>query len=388
MGRRGAANQPRTAAPVIGPARIDRRTKELVMRLRAGDVAIIDHEDLDRIAARGLLDAGVAAVVNAARSMSGRYPNEGPLLLAAAGIALVDDVGPEILDLVRDGDQVCVDGAAVAVHGRVVAKGVRQDLASLERDYEASKATMGEALESFAANTLEFLREERHAAVHPPALPELRTVVAGRHVLLVVRGPDYKEDLAQLRSYVREVRPLLVGVDGGADAILDCGLRPDLIVGDFDSVSDRALAVGAELVVHAYPDGRAPGAARLDAAGVPYVTLEAAGTSEDVAMLLAYDKGAELIVAVGAHGSMVEFLEKGRAGMASTFLTRLKIGQLLVDAKGVSKLYESRVRTGDLLAFLAAAMLCFVVVVVAVLPNVFLESIWFLLGDLWRSVTD
>jgi uncharacterized membrane-anchored protein len=270
----------------------------------------------------------------------------------------------------------------------VVAKGVRQDLASLERDYEASKATMGEALESFAANTLEFLREERHAAVHPPALPELRTVVAGRHVLLVVRGPDYKEDLAQLRSYVREVRPLLVGVDGGADALLDCGLRPDLIVGDFDSVSDRALAVGAELVVHAYPDGRAPGAARLDAAGVPYVTLEAAGTSEDVAMLLAYDKGAELIVAVGAHGSMVEFLEKGRAGMASTFLTRLKIGQLLVDAKGVSKLYESRVRTGDLLAFLAAAMLCFVVVVVAVLPNVFLESIWFLLGDLWRSVTD
>ena len=374
-------------APVAGPARVDRRTKELAKRLRPGEVAVVDHQDLDRVAARGLLDAGVAAVVNAAASISGRYPNEGPLLLAAAGIAVIDCAGPAALTAIREGDQVRLEGGEVIVGGRVVARGERRDLASLRADYEAAKAAMGEALESFAENTLRFLREERHAAVQPPPLPELRTPIEGRHVLLVVRGPDHKEDLAQLRSYVREVRPVLVGVDGGADALLECGLRPDLIIGDFDSVSDRALAVGAELVVHAYPDGRAPGAARLAQSGAPHVTLEAAGTSEDVAMLLAYDKGAELIVAVGTHGSMVEFLDKGRAGMASTFLTRLKIGQLLVDAKGVSKLYASRVRKGDLVAFLAAAALCFVVVFVAVLPDVFLESLWFLLGDLWRSVT-
>ncbi|MGH9156422.1 MAG: putative cytokinetic ring protein SteA [Acidimicrobiales bacterium] len=388
MGRRGAGRAEPTTTATVGPARVDRRTKELAKRLHAGDIAVVDHEDLDRVAVRCLIDAGVRAVVNAAKSSSGRYPNEGPLLLAAAGIVLVDDVGAGVMDLVREGAPVGVDGAEVVVDGRVVATGVRQDLASLERDYLAAKATMGLALESFAANTLEFLREEQHAALHPPRLPELRTAFAGRHVLLVVRGPDYKEDLAHLRSYVREVRPLLIGVDGGADALLECGLRPDLIIGDFDSVSDRALTGKSELVVHAYPDGLAPGAARLDQAGAAYVTLEAAGTSEDVAMLLAYDLGAELIVAVGAHGSMVEFLEKGRAGMASTFLTRLKIGQLLVDAKGVSKLYGTRVRKRDLAAFLAAAMLCFVVVVVAVLPNVFLDSIWFLLGDFWRSVTD
>ncbi len=385
-GRRWAARAEVTGA--VGPARVDRRTKELTKRLRAGDIAVIDHLDLDRVAVRALLDGGVRAVVNAAASLSGRYPNEGPLLLAAAGVPLVDQVGGAVLDAIREGQEVRLDGADVVVEGRVVATGVRQDLASLERDYAEAKLTMGLALESFAANTLEFLREERHAAVHPPQLPELRTVFSGRHVLLVVRGPDHKEDLAHLRSYVREVKPLLVAVDGGADALLESGLRPAVIVGDFDSVSDRALTVGAELVVHAYPDGRAPGAERLERAGVGYVTLEAAGTSEDVAMLLAYDRGAELIVAVGTHGSMVEFLEKGRAGMASTFLTRLKLGQLLVDAKGVSKLYATRVRKRDLIAFLLAAMLCFVVVVVAVLPNVFLESFWFLVRDFWRSVTD
>lgn len=385
IGRRAEPRPP--AAGIAGPARVDRRTKELATRLRAGEVAVIDHEDLDRVAARCLLEAGVRAVVNAAPSMSGRWPNEGPLLLAAAGVPIVDRAGPALLDRVREGQGVVVDGADVVVAGRVVATGVRQDLASLEQQYEEAKAAMGAALERFAANTLSFLREEHHAALHPPAVPELRTDFAGRHVLLVVRGPDYKDDLAHLRSYVREVRPLLVAVDGGADALLESGLRPDVIIGDFDSVSDRGLASGAELIVHAYPDGRAPGASRLDQAGIAYVTMEAGGTSEDVAMLLAYEQGAELIVAVGTHVSMVEFLEKGRAGMASTFLTRLKLGQLLVDAKGVSKLYGRRVRKRDLAMFLLAAMACFVVVVVAIFPSVFLESFWFLLGDFWRSVT-
>ena len=378
---------PAGSVAVAGPARVDRRTKELTKRLEAGDIAVINHEDLDRVAAQCLMEAQVAAVINAAPSLSGRYPNIGPLLLAGAGIPLVDQVGPAILDRVIEGQRVSIDGHDVLVDGVVVGHGVRQDLASLEGEYEAAKRSMGAALERFAANTLEFIREEHHAALLPLDLPGLRATIRGRHVLIVVRGSDYKEDLAHLHSYVREIRPLLVGVDGGADALIEFGLRPDVIVGDFDSVSDRALGGGAELVVHAYPGGGAPGAARLDALGVPYLVLEAAGTSEDVAMLLAYDKGAELIVAVGAHGSMVEFLDKGRAGMASTFLTRLKIGQLLVDAKGVSKLYQSRVRKRDLAAFLLAAMLCFVVVIVTVFPSVFLESFWFLLGEFWRSVT-
>ena len=262
-----------------------------------------------------------------------------------------------------------------------------QTLQSFEESYEAAKARTGLELERFAENTLEYLREEHQSVLGALGVPDLKTSMRGRQVLVVVRGADFREDLAHLRGYVREMRPVLVGVDGGADALLDFGLRPDLILGDFDSVSDRALRCGAELVVHAYPGGRAPGATSLQALGLPHLTVEASGTSEDVAMLLAYEKGAELIVAVGAHASMVEFLDKGRGGMASTFLTRLKVGQILVDAKGVSKLYESRIRKRDMVFFLLAVMLCFAVVVVTVFPRVFLESFWLLIREFWRSLT-
>ena len=370
-----------------GVARVGRRTKELTPLLQPGDVAVIDHEDLDRVAAEGLVNRRVGGVINAAASISGRYPNVGPLLLAAAGIPLVDRVGSDVLDQVGDGQEIRLEGSEIWQDGALVATGVRQDLESLEAGYEAAKLAVGVELERFAENTLEYLREEHQSVLGSLSLPELSTTLAGRQVLVVVRGADYRDDLAHLRSYVREIRPVLVGVDGGADALLEFGLRPHLIIGDFDSVSDQALRCGAELVVHAYPGGKAPGAARLDTLGVAHLTVEASGTSEDVAMLLAYEKGAELIVAVGTHASMVDFLDKGRGGMASTFLTRLKVGQLLVDAKGVSKLYESRIRKRDLVFFLLAAMLCFVVVVVTVFPRVFLESFWLLIREAWRSLS-
>ena len=372
---------------VAGTARVDRRTKDLTKRLAPGDIAVIDHEDLDRVAAEALVRSGVRAVVNAAVSLTGRYPNAGPLVLAAAEVPLVDGVGSQVMDLVGEGQEIRLEGAEVWVDGAIVGKGVRQDAASLQRDYEAAKTTMGEALQSFASNTLEFLRHEHDLVLDPPELPDLDVEIQGRHVLIVVRGFDYRDDLAHLRGYVREIKPVLLAVDGGADALLEQGLRPDIILGDFDSVSDAALKCGAELVVHSYRGGDAPGAARLEALGLKYVTYSPTGTSEDAAMLLAYEKGADLLVAVGTHVSMVEFLDKGRAGMASTFLTRLKVGQLLVDAKGVSKLYQSRIRKRDLVFFLMAAMLCFVVVVVAVFPRVFLESFWLLIREAWRSLT-
>ena len=201
-----------------------------------------------------------------------------------------------------------------------------------------------------------------------------------------MRGPDHEKDLAALRPYVREMRPVLVGVDGGADALLKFGFKPDLIIGDFDSVTERALTGKAELIVHAYPNGEAPGAERLDALGLPYTTFEAPGTSEDVAMLLVSELGAELIVAVGTHVSMVEFLEKGRAGMASTFLVRLKLQHLLVDARGVSRLYRSRIRKRDLAFLLLAVMLCVVVMVIVSAPlRVFIEGFRLWWHNLWRS---
>jgi uncharacterized membrane-anchored protein len=203
--------------------------------------------------------------------------------------------------------------------------------------------------------------------MRPISLPTTRTDFRERHVLIVVRGPDYKKDLRTLRAYIHDVRPLLIGVDGGADAILEEGYKPDLILGDMDSASDKALSCGAELVVHAYPDGRAPGRERLQELELEHLVIPAAGTSQDIAMLLAFEKGAALIVSVGAHFNLIEFLDKNRAGMSSTFLTRLRIGEVLVDAKGVSRLYRPTV-TGRHLIFFAAVSLLLLVIVVASIP--------------------
>jgi uncharacterized membrane-anchored protein len=371
----------RSDSAVVGPARVDARTKRLTRRLHPGDIAVIDHEDLDRIAAEELVQAQPGAVINVARSISGRYPNVGPLLVAAAGIPLIDDVGPEVMNRVSEGQVLRVDGAEVWRGEEVVAKGVPQTLQSLEEQLEAAKRAIGDELERFAENTLEYLRQERHLLTESPDLPEIAIDVGGRHVLVVVRGLDYRADLGALRAYISDMRPVLVGVDGGADALLEAGYRPDIIIGDFDSVSEAALDTGAELVVHAYPGGHAPGAQRLEEAGRDYVTFEAAGTSEDIALLLAFEKGAELIVAVGTHASVVDFLDKGRAGMASTFLVRLKVGPVLVDAKGVNRLYRTQVRRGDMAFLVGAALFAMLVMVLVAEPlRLFLRGFWFVLG--------
>jgi uncharacterized membrane-anchored protein len=371
----------RSDPTVVGPARVDARTKRLTRRLHPGDIAVIDHEDLDRIAAEELVEAQPGAVINAARSISGRYPNVGPLLVAAAGIPLIDDVGPEVMDLVGEGQVLRIEGGEVRRGDDVVAKGTPQTLQSLEEQLDAAKSAIGDELERFAENTLEYLRQERHLLTDSPTLPEVDVELRDRHVLVVVRGLDYRADLSALRAYISDMRPVLVGVDGGADALLEVGLRPDIIIGDFDSVSDAALDSSAQLIVHAYPGGHAPGAQRLEQDGRAYTVFEAAGTSEDIAMLLAFEKGAELIVAVGTHASVVDFLDKGRAGMASTFLVRLKVGPVLVDAKGVNRLYRTQVRRGDMAFLVGAALFAMLVMVLVAEPlRLFLRGFWFVLG--------
>jgi len=374
-----------TPATTTGPARVDRRTKHLVTRLKGGEVAIIDHADLDRAAAEGLLSGKVKAVVNASPCTTGRYPNLGPVLLARAGVVVVDQAGPDLLGSVREGDVVTVRGGEVLVGGTVVAAGVAQSLASLEAARTLAMDRLGEELDKFADNTLEYLKRERHVMLERPAPPDLGIDMRDRHVLVVVRGSHTEADLGELMPYIREMRPVLIGVDGGANALLKRGLKPDLIVGDFDSATPEVLRTGARLVVHAYPGGRAPGAERLREMGLEHICYESPGVSEDVAMLLAWEKGAELIVAVGTHASMDEFLDKGRAGMASTFLTRLLLGSVLVDAKGVSRLYATRVRKADLAMFIGAAMLVLLVAVLFVpQTRVLVDSFWFVLVEKLR----
>jgi uncharacterized membrane-anchored protein len=341
---------------VIGPARMDRRTKNLSKRLCPGDIAIIDHVDLDRVSADALIRRHVAAVVNVAASISGRYPNHGPQLLLEAGIPLVDDAGPDLFAKVREGAIVRLNGETLYAGEEVIAKGRLQTAESVAAAMAEAKASVATQLQAFVANTLEYMTREGDLLVDGITAPELRTRIENRHVLVVVRGYHHREDLATLRSYIREFKPLMIGVDGGADALLEAGYRPHIIVGDMDSVSDTGLRCGAELVVHAYPDGQAPGLERVQRLGLPAVLLPGPGTSEDIALLMADEKGASLIVAVGTHFSLDEFLDKDRPGSSSTILTRLRVGGgKLVDAKGVSRLYRPRVSGWALMVLVLAA---------------------------------
>ena len=352
----------RVPGHVGGVARVDRRTKDLIPRLRPGEIAVIDHEDLDLVSAEGLVEHHPSVVINARASITGRYPNSGPTVLARAGIPLIDRAGPGVLEAIADGDLIEVRGAEVLRDGALVATGILLEGEELQRQLATAQAHLGDELVAFAHNTVEHLVRERELFLEGAGIPETRTQIAGRHVLVVVRGYDYKQDLQTLRGYIGEVKPVLIGVDGGADALIEEGYRPDIIIGDMDSVSTAALTSGAEVIVHAYPDGRSPGMERVRGLGIDGKIFASGGTSEDIAMLLAYERRADLIVAVGSHAHLVEFLDKGRGGMASTFLVRLKVGSKLVDAKGVNRLYRPLVRTRDVMLLVGAALATWLVV--------------------------
>ena len=364
-----------TATTIRGTARLGRRTKDLVKRLGPDDIAVIEHRNLDRIAAEELAACGVRATLNAAPSSDGSYPNTGPLTLVRAGVPLIDS-GPELFERLDDGDDLEILGGRILAGGAEVADGRRLAADRLARDLDAQRARIDRALHDFTENTLAHLREEGGLLYGTIELPETRTRFRDRHVLIVVRGTDHIRDLRALRAYIEDVNPILVGVDGGADAIVGEGLMPDVILGDMDSAREATLRGGAELIVHAYPDGRAPGRERLLEAGLDHQVIPAAGTSEDVAMLMAYEKGAALIVSVGAHFNLVEFLDRKRGGMSSTFLTRLRIGERLVDAKGVSRLYNPSSALAPL-AFFAVAFLILLTILVITSPA---------LNDVWELV--
>jgi uncharacterized membrane-anchored protein len=346
-----------------GTARLDKRTKRLVKRLGPDDIAIIDHRDIDRASAEELLESRVRVVFNVSPSVTGRFPNVGPLALVRGGVRLIDCPGAELFEGIKEGETLVVRGAGLYRNGTRLAAGHLHTEDELERALADQRARVTDALESFAENTLHHVRDESKLLSEGVQVPQLKTSFRDRHALVVARAPEAKRDLRIVRSYIREFKPILIGVDGGADRLLEAGYNPDVIVGDMDSVSDKALRSGAEVVVHAYPGGQAPGRERVDRLGLPSALLPAPGMSEDVAILLAYEKGAELIVAVGTRFNLTEFLERDRAGMSSTFLTRLKVGDILVDARGVSRLFRARAGAGPLLAFTGAGLAAIVAAV-------------------------
>ncbi len=350
---------------VRGKARVDGRTKSLVKRLSSCDIAIIDHADLDQLAAESLISCRPRAVVNCSASITGRYPNTGPLSLIRAGVPIIEASGSLVMQEIRDGDSVLITRDAIYRNGNLVSAVIWLDEDTILAKLALAQDRLKLELASFVDNTLVYAKQEQGLILGGYPAPAIRTNIKGRQALVVVRGHHHRQDIQAIRTYIQEVKPVLIGVDGGADALLELGMRPDLIVGDMDSVSDSALQTGAEIVVHAYTDGTAPGAARIERLGLPAVFWPAPGTSEDIALLLAYDQGAEVIVAVGTHSNMLDFLEKGRQGMASTFLVRLKVGSRLVDARGVSRLYHQSLHWSHLAGIFAAALIPLVMVLTA-----------------------
>ena len=350
---------------VEAPIKVDRKTKKLAKRLSAGEIAVINHIDIDEVAANSLVERKIKLVINAAPSISGRYPNKGPKILIDNNILIIDNVGENVFEELKEGQVIEVNNGQIYRDGQFIGSGEVMDKSVVEQKTKIAYENMSVELDRFIDNTIEYAKREKGFILGETEIPKMATDYKDRHVLVVVIGQDYKEDLATIRSYIEEMKPILVGVDGGADALIECGYDPDVIVGDMDSVTDEALKKAKEIVVHAYVDGRAPGLKRVQDLGLDAVVFPAPGTSEDIAMLTAYEYGAELIVALGSHSNMIDFLEKGRKGMASTFLVRLKIGAKLIDAKGVNLLYKSKLKMKYIWALVVTAI--FPVLIIAYL---------------------
>ncbi|WP_455541891.1 putative cytokinetic ring protein SteA [Intestinibacter sp.] len=350
---------------VEAPIKVDRKTKKLAKRLSAGEIAVINHTDIDEVAANSLVECKIKLVINAAPSISGRYPNKGPKILIDNNILIIDNVGEDVFEELKEGQVIEVNNGLIYRDGELIGEGEVMDKSVVETKTQIAYENMSVELDRFIDNTIDYAKKEKGFILGETEIPKMSTDYKDRHVLVVVRGQDYKEDLATIKSYIEEMKPVLVGVDGGADALIECGYIPDVIVGDMDSVTDEALKKAKEIVVHAYVDGRAPGLKRVQDLGLDAVVFPAPGTSEDIAMLTAYEYGAELIVALGSHSNMIDFLEKGRKGMASTFLVRLKIGAKLIDAKGVNLLYKSKLKMKYIWALVITAI--FPVIIIAYL---------------------
>ncbi|WP_435747716.1 putative cytokinetic ring protein SteA [Nocardioides sp. SYSU DS0663] len=344
-----------------GTARVERRAEALLPRLRPGDIAVLDHPALDRSTAHRLVEVGVAAVVNASPLVSGRYPNLGPEVLERAGVPMVDSTGPGLLATLRDGEHVRIADGRLHVGDRVVGLGRPVDRAVLERDLVEARRGMTAQLETFLHNGAELLRREEELLLHGDALPATETPLAGRTAVVVVHGHDHEAELRTMRVYLREQQPVVVAVGRAADTVATRRRRPDIVVVDAAEPRDLPAAAvlrGARDVVVRAPRGTdGDGALQtLDRLGVRPLVVRTDVTAEDVALLLAGAGGAALVIGVGLHATLEEFLDRQRSGLASTYLTRLRLGERLIDAAAVPYLYSGRVRPHHLLTVMLAGL--------------------------------
>ncbi|MGI6705491.1 MAG: putative cytokinetic ring protein SteA [Clostridia bacterium] len=348
---------------IKGKVKVDLKTKDLVKRLSSNDIAVICHEDLDELAAQLLIEKKVKVIVNAETSITGKYPNKGPSLLLKEGITIIDHIGKGNFEKIAENDFLEYKNGSIFINNAFLCKADILTRETVEAALLKARERIESLLDDFLENTLQYAHKEKNIVLKPIVIPDLKINMRNRHVLVVARGRNYKEDLRAIRPYIEENNPILIGVDGGADALLESKYDVDIVVGDMDSVSDEGLRKAKERVVHAYPDGRSPGLERISRLNLDAKVFAFPGTSEDIAMVLAYECGASLIVAVGTHSSMLDFLEKGRKGMASTLLIRMKIGSMLVDARGVGQLYRNRIRPSYIIGLIASALFPLIMVI-------------------------
>ncbi|WP_027503139.1 putative cytokinetic ring protein SteA [Rhodococcus sp. UNC363MFTsu5.1] len=368
---------------ISGIARVDRDTTKLLRRVGPGDIVVLDELDLDRITADALVEAGVLAVVNVSPSISGRYPNLGPEVIVANGITLIDSVGDEVFKKVKDGAKVRLNEGGVYAGERRLAKGVEQSEAEISDLMIEAKTGLVDHLEAFSGNTIEFIRTESPLLIDGVGVPDIDVDLQDRHVVVVADGADHVADLKSLKPFIKEYSPILIGVGAGADALADAGYRPDLIVGDPEDISSATLKSGAEVVLPADPDGHAKGLERIQDLGIGAMTFPASGAPADLALLLADHHGASLIVTVGSTVSLDEFFDRGRReSNPAAFMTRLKVGPKLVDAKAVATLYRSRVSGGAIALLVLAALTA--VIVALVVSNIGGEALDWAIAT-WNS---
>lgn len=350
-------SRPVKASGLTGPARVDRDPRALAGRLRRGDVAIIDAVDLDRATARLLVEKGAAAVVNGSPTVSGRYPSLGATVLVDAGVEVLDGVGGDVLTTVRDGTAVRLVGNDLLAADTVVATGTRQSAETVTASLAASEAGLSSQMAAFAASAGEFLRREHRLLLEPGSIPPLRASLDGRDVIVVVGGPDHRDDLARLRPYAKEYQPAVIAVDEAADTARDLGYSPTVIVGDLANVSDAAIREAKDVVVCLHGDSGTSGLARLDRMGVARTPVTTTARPQELALLLADEAGARVIVSAGADRTLVSMLDSGRTGAAADFVTRLRVGSRLLDADAVAAMHRPRIAGWMVAVLVLAAVL-------------------------------
>ncbi len=339
-----------------GRVRVDARTRKLATRLEAGDIAVIDHTDLDRSTAQLLIQARPSAVLNAAPSSSGRYPNLGPRLLLEAGIPLLDDLGSDIMTL-REGAEVTVDADRVLQKGQTVATGKRATTADVEATIEKARQGLSSQVRAFTATTGEYLEREADLLLGSAGLPQLATNLEGKALLVILDDSDTKAQLRSIREWIRDTHPLVIAVEGGVLRAKEAKLSPTVIVGDMELVPEKFLRSNAELVLCQGLDGNAPGRERLNKMGVDYQVIESSGTAVDGALLLAARSEASVIVTVGDRLTLEDFFDRGRTGMSATFFTHLRAGNRLVSAQAVAAIHRPRIRRTSIFFLILAAII-------------------------------